>query len=146
MTDEYDPTDRADIREAEKLAKVQEKQDLGVVRDIMRTTAGRAWMFRKLAACHVYQTTFSANALNSAFMEGERNVGLMLNSEVLLASTDDFILMLRENNERDATIDAARRNRKRDNGADDTNRNFVDYSNVDDTGGAEGRAEVGTEH
>ena len=132
MTDEpYNAGDRADVREADKLSRIAQRQDLDVTRDIMRTTAGRAWMHRKLTACHIYQTTATpGDAFATYFNEGQRNIGLMLNAEILTACPDEFILMLKEANERDLTHDTTRRNRKagNGNGIDTSGGNFVNYN------------------
>ncbi len=129
MTD-YDASDRADVKEADKASRVLERQNLDVTRDIMRTAAGRAWMYRKLEACHIYQTTATpGDAFATYFNEGQRNIGLMLNAEILTACPDEFILMLKEANERDLTSDTTRRNRKagNGNGIDTSGGNFVNY-------------------
>jgi hypothetical protein len=44
----------------------------------------------------VFQTTFSIEALSMAFQEGERNIGLELLADLMAASPDMFIAMLRE--------------------------------------------------
>ena len=142
MTDDpYNASERTDVREADKAARLAQRQDLDITRDIMRTAAGRQWMYRKLALCHVHATTFTGQALHSAFAEGERNIGLMLEAEILLACPDDFILMIKEANERDITGDITRRNRKRANG-DDASNGGGNYVNYDERVDAAGDAEV----
>lgn len=131
MNDEpYNAAERTDVREADKASRLSDRQDLDVTRDIMRTTFGRAWMYRKLTACHIYQTTATpGDAFATYFNEGQRNIGLMLNAEILAACPDEFILMLKEANERDISSDTTRRNRKarNGNGEDIAGSNFVNY-------------------
>lgn len=52
-----------------------------------------------------------------AFMEGQREVGIRLLSDIMGACPDAYVTMMRERNERNATDDA-RRSRKDANGRD----------------------------
>jgi hypothetical protein len=46
--------------------------------------------------CHVFQSSFTTNALAMAFSEGERNVGLQITNDLITASPDNYLLMLKE--------------------------------------------------
>jgi hypothetical protein len=48
------------------------------------------------ASCHVFQSSFTTNALAMAFSEGERNVGLLITNDLITASPDNYLLMLKE--------------------------------------------------
>jgi len=92
--------DRKKIREAEKQAKRIEQQRAGVIRQIMGTTYGREWIWAKLEGAHIFQSSFADNALRMAFLEGERNLGIGLLNDVMRFCPDEFILAMREANER----------------------------------------------
>lgn len=51
-----------------------------------------------LESCHSFSTSFTGEPLSMAFKEGERNIGLMLTSQIMKAAPDEFILMLKEHN------------------------------------------------
>ena len=108
MTD-YDPTDRKHIKEAEKAARLAERERQDVVRALLQHPSGRAWYLSILERCHMFAASFSKNALEMAFAEGERNVGLQLLNDIMIACPERYVEMMRERNERDLT-DIARRN------------------------------------
>lgn len=138
MTDAYNATERSDIKVAEASAKVAARDDDDVLRSIMRGVGGRAWMFRLLAACHIHQTTFAADALVGAFREGERNIGLMLENNLLRVCSNEFIQMMREAHGRSITDDIRRRTRRNaDAGPDTGPDNYVDYGAVSAESGDE---------
>lgn len=92
--------DRKDIRRREKQAKIDDAQHAAVTREIMSTAQGRTWMWTQLSRCHVFDTTFTGEALTSAFNEGERNIGQQLLNEITSTCPDQFIQAMREAHER----------------------------------------------
>ncbi len=107
MADEpFNAADRPSIRARTKQAKVIESLDRSVMRSIMANGPGRAWMYRKLEACHIHTPSFAANPYVTAYREGERNIGLLLESEIMSACPDMYLLMLQERNLTDARRDA----------------------------------------
>lgn len=119
MDDIYDASDRRHIRVAEKQAKVVDDQRGEIVRGIMSLIPGRAWMVDLLEACHVFSSSMATSALQMAFSEGERNIGLRLLNDVMRACPDEYVLMMRERNERDSTNSARRANAERADRIDD---------------------------
>lgn len=63
---------------------------------IMTHEQTRAWMYQLLATCRCYQTSFSKSALEMAFNEGARNVGLMLTDQIMRIAPDSYVQMVRE--------------------------------------------------
>ena len=88
--------DEADVKELRRSSRAREALKQTVLRNIMGTKVGRGWMFELLAGCHVYETSFSANALTMAFQEGERNVGLKLVVALSAACPERYLEMMRE--------------------------------------------------
>lgn len=117
MSDAYNATERSDIRIAEAAARVASREDDSVIFELMRTPSGRAWMHRRLAVCQVHSTTFTGDALTSAFKEGQRNIGLMFESDLLRVCPDEYITMMREAHGRTIVADTNRR-RNRNSGDD----------------------------
>jgi len=96
--------DRKSVRAAEKAAKIADAERIAVVRQLMATTYGRGWVWDILESTHIFRTTHTGEALSAAFAEGERNVGLKLLADVMLAAPSEYLQMTREANER-RTID-----------------------------------------
>lgn len=78
----------------------------------------RAWMFDLLAVCQMFQTSFSKSALEMAFNEGSRNVGLRLTADIMRVCPDNYVKMLREHKDKEH-VDTVREDAaKRANGGD----------------------------
>jgi hypothetical protein len=92
--------DRKSIRRLEKQAKLADANRRAVITSLMSTAFGREWMWDVLAQCHCFATTFNGDALQSAFMEGQRAIGLAIISDIMLACPDQYIQAMRESNER----------------------------------------------
>ena len=50
---------------------------------LMSDAKGRRFIWRRLAEAGIYRSTFTGDALTSAFKEGERNVGIRLMTLIL---------------------------------------------------------------
>ena len=98
----YNAANRKDVRRLEKQAKLDERARLDTTRSLMASAAGRQWVYESLRDCHVFASSFSLNAQEVAFKEGERNVGLRLLNDIMNASPDEYITMMREANVRDS--------------------------------------------
>ena len=90
------------VRDLEKLAKATAGMDAATIAHIMSTQSGRAYIWRKLDDCHVFGSIINDNPLRLAFNEGKRHAGLAIFDEVTRYCLDDFVLMMREANERRA--------------------------------------------
>lgn len=92
--------DRKSVREAEKAARLADRQRREVITSIMSTPAGRAWLWDTLSTCHIFVTTFIPDSNASAFQEGRRSVGLSLLADIMASCPDYYIQAMRESNER----------------------------------------------
>ena len=101
----YNAGNRQDVRRLEKQARIDEAARQQVVVDLMSTPPGRQWMHDRLSGCHLFTTSFSLTALETAFKEGERNQGLQLLTDVMAACPDQYVLMMREANVRHQLTD-----------------------------------------
>ena len=129
----YNTADRDDVKAAAKEARQQDRSDEEVMRSIMITSPGRAWMFRKLVRLHIYSNPYSANPHDTAFSCGELNIGQMLVAEIDRACPDMYLLMMREANERAIVSDvnrnraATQRNADAPTEPDSASAGFVEY-------------------
>lgn len=112
---EYSAANRKDIRAAEKLQKVIEASRQAVLVDIMSTTEGRAYIWADLEYCRVFEDPFSGEALTEAFTKGIRTVGLKKLTELMSYCPDQFILAMREANERRTASEFSRSQNTRGN-------------------------------
>lgn len=92
--------DRKSIRKAEKTARLADRQRAEVIASIMSTTFGRQWIWDLLSQSHIFAATFTPDPLQTAFNEGERNVGLRLLSDIMTHCPGQYLQAQREQNER----------------------------------------------
>jgi hypothetical protein len=100
MSDEetpYDAGDPAAVKARARTAKQRESSKRSVIRQIMSSSEGRAWIHEVLSMSHVYSSSFSTNALTMAYSEGERNIGLRITADIVSASPERYLEMLKEN-------------------------------------------------
>lgn len=118
MSDVYNAAERADVRRATKAARVADRQRVEIVTQNMSTPAGRAWILDILEAAHIFASSFTTDALSTAFREGERNIGLRLLNDIMTSCPDQYITMMRESNERHAARTSERSGSKDGDGGD----------------------------
>ena len=104
------------MRRLEKQARVDERARLEVTKGLMASVGGRQWIYERLAECHVFASSFSLNAYEAAFKEGERNVGLQLLNDVMQADPDGYVQMMREANARRSASDTIAEQRGSEDG------------------------------
>lgn len=100
-----DFTDRKQIARLEKDARARDRQDALAITGLMDNMAGRGFILHQLERAHVFHTSFSTNALQMAFNEGERNRGLDLLNTVMTYCPEQYVLMMREANARNAATE-----------------------------------------
>jgi len=93
----YNANDEKQVKKARADAELAEALRLDVVRDVMKSAAGRFWIYGELFSRHIFSTTFVPGSPDiSAFKEGERNSGLRLLADIQSAAPDQYALMLKE--------------------------------------------------
>lgn len=82
-----------DLTDAQKqrIKKIEEDD----FRWLMADKRGRRIMWRLLERTRVYQSSFTGNS-QTFFLEGTRNVGLMLISDIQKHCPEQFVVMLKE--------------------------------------------------
>lgn len=136
--------DRKSIRRKEKAARQADVARREIIHGVMSTPNGRQWMWDLLGSCHIFATTFVGDPLQSAFAEGQRNVGLSLLADIMAHCPDYYIQAMRESNERHISNDTSTDRRSADSGrdgdlsghegrGDDNDYDpFTDYDTIDD--------------
>lgn len=95
---EFDAADPKQVNKRKQRAKLRAAEDEIVLKNILATDKGRAWLWRLLGHCHIFDISFRGDGeLNMAFREGERNIGNRLLTQIVKVSTDSFVLMMKEN-------------------------------------------------
>lgn len=92
----YNASDAEQVAKKRRASGKKRKSDEDIVKTIMSTQPGRAWILSILESCHIFAMSYTGEALSSAFNEGERNVGLKLLATVTRAAPDEYALMLKE--------------------------------------------------
>jgi len=129
----YDASNRRDVRTAQKQAKVAEQQRKEIMNGIMSVAPGRKWMCELLETCHIFATSFSDSQLRMAFMEGQREIGLRMLSDIMGACPDQYVEMMRERNARSSADDSRYQRRSEDTDGGDSNADADDASVGDDS-------------
>lgn len=111
----YDASNRKDIRRAEKVYERLERERIDYLRVSLSTPGGRSFFYNILENCHLFSDPFTGDALKEAYLKGERNIGLRLFSDIVVYCPDQYLLMMKESNVRDA---AAERSSLKDDGRD----------------------------
>lgn len=100
MAKTFDASDPEQVKQKKVDAGRRKQLDENVVKLIMGSVEGRSWMFRKLEACHIFGSSFDPNNPHiTSFNEGERNVGARLLADIVSASSDLYIQMMKESKE-----------------------------------------------
>lgn len=93
----YDANDEKQVKKARKQADFNKALELDVIRGIMKSPAGRKWVYGKLERCHIYGNPFvEGQPDTTAFKLGESNIGRMFLADVQEADAEAYLVMIRE--------------------------------------------------
>lgn len=95
-------------KEAKKLADFEEKTETEDLKWVMSNKRGRRFVWRLMERTGIYRTSFTGNS-TTFFNEGQRNIGLMLVSEIHEVCPDQYTLMVKENRSVRNIDDASRK-------------------------------------
>lgn len=89
--------DRATVRKVHRDAKAAETEFNEYIKTLMSTLQGRSFVRTVVYEwCHVATPSFVTEAAQTAFNEGERNVGQRLLASVIALAPQDYVKMLME--------------------------------------------------
>lgn len=97
-----DPSDPKDARKIALEAKRRRVEYLDVIRAVMGLKQGRRFIGELLSWCHVRGSSFNPDPIKMAFAEGERNIGLRLEADLIEASPEHYLEFLREHGDTNA--------------------------------------------
>lgn len=90
-------TDTRKIRRARTKDRLRQIQALKDLEDILATAGGRRWILSLLRRCRIYSVTYAGEATHeTAFQEGERNIGLHVLGVLLEEFPAQYSLALTE--------------------------------------------------
>jgi hypothetical protein len=104
----FNAANRADVRRAEKAAKLAETNRKAVLVALGDTPQGRQYFWDTLAECHIFETTFNDDPGRMAYLEGQRSRGIALLMDIIQFCPDQFIQAMREANERRTVTELTR--------------------------------------
>ncbi len=116
----FDATDPAAEANAKRDAARQAREDSDVLRLLMHSKQGRAWLYRFLSKCNIYGDTFSGEETHtSAFKQGQENIGKQLMLETQAASVDLYMKMIKEQQDEEKRLDEVRRRERKQRDAEE---------------------------
>lgn len=94
---------RKDVRAAEKRAEIEERNRGAVVRRLMADAYGRKWVWDRLAAGGLFDSSFYPDPYQAAYRQGERNQANLLLADVIRFCPHEYIQAIEEANDRAST-------------------------------------------
>lgn len=92
--------DEKQVKEGNAKSRIGRQLELNDVRTVLGTSDGRRFMWRYLRRCGIFSSSFVAgDSHQTAFLEGERRVGLELLADVNDADPGAYLKMMHENQE-----------------------------------------------
>jgi hypothetical protein len=76
--------------------KKERQKDIDDIRKVLKTPEGRRLFWRLLSKCGIFRNSFNLNSNQTAFCEGQRNIGLELLNEINEADITAFSRMQNE--------------------------------------------------
>jgi len=96
MPDENVFESEAQLKKITAEQKRERLKDIDDLRKILKTPEGRRYFWRQLGRCGIFHNSFSLNSNQTAFSEGQRNVGLSLLIEINETDITAFAKMQNE--------------------------------------------------
>lgn len=88
-------SDEGKVKKASKSQKETRELELNDFKVVLGTEPGRRVVWRLLERCGIYRSSFTGNS-QTFMLEGERNIGLFLLSEIEEADQDAMFRMMKE--------------------------------------------------
>jgi hypothetical protein len=98
MKKDFNASNEQEVQRAKANDKNKRETELGDLRQLLNSKWGRRLIWRILEKTGQHRTSFTGNS-TTFFNEGQRNIGLWLVDEVLLADTNQYLSMIKENNQ-----------------------------------------------
>lgn len=95
MSRRRNAADEGQVQEATRDAKLRRERELNDLRSVLNTIEGRRFLWRILEFCGLYKTSFTGSS-ETFFLEGQRNVGIKLITEIIETEPEAYLLMMKE--------------------------------------------------
>lgn len=95
-------SDPKQVKRAREIERVRLERERNELLAVWNTYDGRAVQHRRLARCGVFRLSFSRDTHQTAFNEGERNIGLEELALMTALAPELYTLMMQEHGEREA--------------------------------------------
>ena len=94
-----DVGDPKQVRESQRKAKRKQKDRDAALSALMEHSQTRGLLWDLLVKCQVFSTSFSHSAIEMAYKEGKRSIGLELLAEINRVAPEMYAVMAKEANE-----------------------------------------------
>lgn len=88
--------DEKQVKEAGEKVKRGRERELNDLRSILSTVQGRRFVWRFLEVCGINKCSFADDPHKTSFLEGQRNVGLRLQADIMDAEPNAYVTMMKE--------------------------------------------------
>ncbi len=92
--------DAEQVKGAEKKEAFGRDKELQDMKKVLETDFGRRVLKKILDSSRLHQTSFSESAHHMAFLEGQRNIGLMLLADITAADAAAYVKLMEEGKEK----------------------------------------------
>jgi len=89
-------SDKVQVEKARKIIGSRRDREIEEIKQVLSTISGRKTLWRYMEKTGVFRTSFSTSAHQMAFLEGQRNIGLMILTDIKEADPDKYITMMLE--------------------------------------------------
>jgi hypothetical protein len=97
----FNAADKDAVAQRDRETLRKREGELADLRAVMADQVAARVLWRVLERCHVYQTSFTGHGSRDSFLEGERNIGLFLISEMIEADPKGYANLLTKEKSRD---------------------------------------------
>jgi hypothetical protein len=96
MSKPRNAADEEKIREEKTRQKLRQDNEDNDLRFLLATDQGRRFIWKLLEMCGVFKSSFTGSS-ETFFLEGQRNIGLKLLSDIMRVDPDSYLKMVKSN-------------------------------------------------
>lgn len=89
-------SDEGQVKDMSAKAKLLRERELNDLRFLLNSPEGRRYLWRLMEFCGVYKTSFTGSS-ETFYLEGQRNVGLLVIRDIMETEPEAYLLMIKEN-------------------------------------------------
>lgn len=88
--------DEDQVKKAKNKEKFSRERELEDMKSVLESPMGRRIFWKYLSDCGVFKTSFNESSHTMAFLEGQRNVGLKILTDITQADPTKYLQMMEE--------------------------------------------------